>query len=355
MGKRNLLNLLKREGIERAECYFTLCPSLEAQMCEHVADVDYKDYFGFSMRYVGQPVLCQSEFDPLCYYSEVLKEGTCIDRWGVAHCPGSEEAMHMTQMLHPLSGSISMETLENYPYPDFATADYSQIEANVKSFAERDIASFAKMSDMVWEISWYLRSMEDLMMDMAVDDEKAVYILDKATELACVRVEKYAALGVDILHTGDDVGMQQNMMFSVEFWQKWLKPRMAKVVETAKDTNPNILFSYHSCGFIEPIIDDLIEIGVDVLNPVQPECMDFEEIHNKYGNKISFWGTIGTQTTMPFGSPDDVRREVLRNLDIAGKKGGLLCTPSHLLEPEVPLENILSYVKACRDWESDVA
>jgi uroporphyrinogen decarboxylase len=122
------------------------------------------------------------------------------------------------------------------------------------------------------------------------------------------------------------------------------------VVKAAKTANPDIIVSYHSCGYVEPFIPDLIEVGVDVLNPVQPECMSFEKIHAEYGDVLSFWGTIGTQTTMPFGSPDDVRKEVIKNLKIAGAKGGLLCTPTHLLEPEVPWENIEAYIDACKNF-----
>ncbi len=352
MHKRNLLNLLKRQGVDRAECFFTLCPALERQYRVNTGDtLAYEDYFDFPMRMVGEPVLANSSTDFTSYYNGDLKNGTRIDRWGVAHSPGSEHAMHMTQMLHPLEGDISYEILEAYPYPDFSSADYSAIEDNITITANRNLASVAKISDMVWEIAWYLRGMEDLMMDMAADDEKASYLLDKVTNAACMRAEKYASMGVDILHTGDDVGMQHKMMFSLDFWRKWIKPRMASVIAAAKTAKPDILFSYHSCGFVTPIIDELIEIGVDVLNPVQPECMNFEDIHKQYGNKISFWGTIGTQTTMPFGSAEDVRREVLRNLDIAGEKGGLLCTPTHLLEPEVPYRNILAYVEACKDWK----
>ncbi len=108
---------------------------------------------------------------------------------------------------------------------------------------------------------------------------------------------------------------------------------------------------YHSCGFIEPLIPHLIDAGVDVLNPIQSECMDFGEIYEKYGDRISFHGTIGTQTVMPHGTPEEVIAEVHKNLDIAGPKGGLMVAPTHLLEPEVPFENVLAYVEACRTYQ----
>ena len=99
------------------------------------------------------------------------------------------------------------------------------------------------------------------------------------------------------------------------------------------------------------MIPHLIDAGIDVLDPVQPECMSFEDIYKEFGDRISFHGTIGTQTTMPFGTPDEVRREVFKNLEIAGDKGGLLVSPTHMLEPEVPVENLVAYINACRDFK----
>ena len=142
-------------------------------------------------------------------------------------------------------------------------------------------------------------------------------------------------------------------MMSTDMYREWLKPRLAKVIAAAKRIKPDILISYHSCGYITPFIDDLIEIGVDILNPVQPECMDFAEIHEEFGSRISFNGTLGTQTLFPHGTPDEVRAEVFKNLSIAGDKGGLFCCPTHMLEPEVPWENIEAYVEAIRDFSAE--
>ncbi len=188
------------------------------------------------------------------------------------------------------------------------------------------------------------------MMDIAMEDEKAVYLLDLITDKAAYRAEIFAKAGADIIGMGDDIGMQEAPMISLDMYRQWLKPRLKKVIDAAKSVNPDILISYHSCGFIEPFITDFIDAGVDILNPVQPECMDFKEIHSNYGERISFSGTIGTQKLMPYGTPDEIRKEVFRNLEIAGEKGGLFCCPTHMLEPEVPWENVEAYVKACHDF-----
>ncbi|MEI8242108.1 MAG: uroporphyrinogen decarboxylase family protein, partial [bacterium] len=170
------------------------------------------------------------------------------------------------------------------------------------------------------------------------------------TGQAVVRARAYARAGVDILCLGDDVGMQSSLMMQPECYRDWLKPRLARVIAAARAENPQLLVWYHSCGHILPVIDDLIEAGVDILNPIQPESMDFAQVHARWGDRLSLHGTIGTQTTMPFGTPADVRATVHRHLRLAGKRGGLLCAPTHVVEPEVPWENIEAYLAACREF-----
>lgn len=351
--RENLLQVLRRQGCQYAPIFFQLCPSqVERFRKETGSNRTYQDHFEFAFQYIDDAVAVeQTAVDWTKFYPDGFKPGTTFDVWGVGHEPGGTEAMHMTRMLHPMSSFTTLEQIQSYPYPDFILANYDHLPAQIEALHTRGVAAAWAMSDMIWEIAWYLRGMQPLMMDMAMDDEKAVWLLDKTTEQAVIRACKYVELGIDLLHVGDDVGMQQGMMMSVDFWRHWLKPRFAKVIRAAKDTRADIIFSYHSCGFVEPIIEDLIEIGVDVLNPVQPECMDFEKIHAKYGGRLSFWGTIGTQSTMPFGTPEEVRRTVLRNLEISGSKGGLLCAPTHMIEPEVRWENTVAYVDACKTFK----
>jgi uroporphyrinogen decarboxylase len=351
--RENLLRLFRRQGYEYPPLFFQLCPAqVERFRRETGATGTYQEYFDFAFQYIADPVVPgRDAIDWPKYYPQGFKPGTTFDDWGVGHEPGGPESMHMTRMLHPMVHFDSLEQIQAYPYPDFATACYDHLPAQIEALHSQGRAAAFAMSDMTWEIAWYLRGMEPLMTDMAMEDEKATWLLDKTTEQAIIRARKFTELGVDLFHVGDDVGMQRAMMMSVDFWRQWLKPRFAKVIRAAKEVRPDVVFSYHTCGYVTPVIEDIIEIGVDVLNPVQPECMDFAEIHAKYGDCLSFWGTVGTQSTMPFGTPEEVRRMVHRNLGIAGGRGGLLCTPTHMLEPEVPWENIVAYVEACRDYK----
>lgn len=112
---------------------------------------------------------------------------------------------------------------------------------------------------------------------------------------------------------------------------------------------------YHGDGNLQKIIPDLIEIGVEILNPIQPECMNPVEIKKKYGDRLSFWGTLGTQSTMPFGTSGEVREYCKRMIEMIGKGGGLILAPTHLLEPEVPWDNVQAFIDTVREYNDQAA
>ena len=361
--RENLLSLYRRRGCEAAPVQFTLCPSLEQTFRErYPGRGGYDEAFQFPMRILADPgfpwIPARDGFLPAGtrdfnrYYDPPAAAGSRIDIWGTAHEPGGPAAHHMTLMRHPMERLESLEQLQNYPWPDFERADWSDLQPRIAGIHAAGLAAHAWMECTIWETAWYLRGMDVLMTDLALEDEKAAYLLDRITDLACFRIRKFAAAGADIIALGDDVGMQHSIMMSREMYQTWLKPRLAKVIAAGKAVKPDLIIQYHSCGFVTPLIGDLIEAGVDVLNPVQPECMDFAALFAEFGGRLSFNGTIGTQTTMPFGTPAQVRETVLRNLGIAGDRGGLLCCPTHMLEPEVPWENIEAYAAACREFKT---
>jgi len=362
--RENLIQLYHRKGDAIAPVGFMLCDSLKKEFTRRYPDAkSYEDQFNFPYRIIVDPGFSwnfenldmipeQKKVDWTKYYPEGFQYDFKIDGWGIAH-ESSPTSMHMTKMHHPMKNFSTLEEMKAYPLPDYTKVDFSPLKNKMDEIHNKGLAVFLWQECTIWEIAWYLRSMDMLMIDMAMEDEKAVWLLDQITERSCYRAEIFARQGADIIGLGDDIGMQDAIMMSLEMYHQWLKPRLKKVIQAAKNANPDVLISYHSCGYIEPFIPDLIDIGVDILNPVQPECMDFKDIHDKYGDKISFNGTIGTQQLMPFGTPDDIKAEVKRNLSIAGNKGGLFCCPTHMLEPEVPWENIEAYVQACHEFNQN--
>lgn len=351
---QNLMSMYHRTGYRHAPVSLNMCPSLWEHYRSIAGDTPMEEYFeypeGFGEAMVNTLKLVHDhEVDWSAYYPDGLKEGVRIDPWGVAHEPGSADAVHMTRMRHPMGSLDSLEQLQAYPFPTHDPASEAVVREHVEYFHGQGKAAVGLMGCTIWETSWYMRDMAMLMMDMSMGDDKATFLLDRVTDLSCERAAALARAGIDIIYTGDDIGTQNAIMMSLEMYREWLKPRLTKVIAAAKDIKPDILIHYHSCGYVEPFIPDLIEAGIDILNPVQPECMDFGRLHDEYGDIISFNGTLGTQSTMPFGTPDDVRSVVRKNLGAAGPKGGLLCCPTHLLEPEVPWDNIVAYVNACKE------
>lgn len=349
--RENFISIAKRRGYEWVPVSFNMCPALAQKYAEYEKEHpiplkrECTPISGTSAIYTQPDVFLKK------YYADKsFKAGTVIDGWGVAHEPGSAAAFHMTYMHHPMENFDSVEQINEYPFPVYTRDNFGAVKGQVEKLHAEGKAAMGYMQCTIWETAWYMRGMENLFCDMMSDDDMASVLLDKVTDLAVIQATTFAEAGADAIFLGDDIGMQHTIMMSESLYGEWLKPRLKKVIDTARKINPDIIVFYHSCGHVTELIPQLIEAGVDVLDPVQPECMEFSEIHERYGDKLSFHGTIGTQSVMPFGTPDEVRRKVFENLDIAGEHGGLFVCPTHLLEPEVPLENVLAYIRACEDY-----
>jgi uroporphyrinogen decarboxylase len=202
----------------------------------------------------------------------------------------------------------------------------------------------------MYEDAWQVRGYEPFLMDMIAEPEWAHFILDRFMERNLLAATAAAEAGADELYTGDDVANQNALMFSPEHWRTFIKAKWARVYAAAKAIKPDIRIWYHSDGNITEIIPELLEIGVDIFNPLQPECVDLLEIKKRYGHRLVIDGAVGTQTTMPFGSPADVRKCVEERVRTLGSDGALIISPTHVLEPEVPVENIRAFVSACREF-----
>jgi uroporphyrinogen decarboxylase len=244
----------------------------------------------------------------------------------------------------------SAQDARDYPLPDIDAAyRYEGVSEQVSRLHDRGLAVAAHMQCTIFEIAWYMRSMERLLIDFYEHSTFASVLLDRITALRCAQARHLAASGADVIGFGDDIGSQRGLLMRLSMWRTWIKPCLAQVIDAARETNPDILVFYHSDGNVEAAVADLIDIGVDILNPVQPECMDPAHLKREYGRDLSFWGTIGTQSTFPFGSPDDVVREVRHRIETVGVGGGLMIAPTHMVEPDVPWENIIAMVDTVKN------
>jgi uroporphyrinogen decarboxylase len=351
--REDLLQCLHRKGFEKVHVDFVFCESQIGEFEKKFGHTDYETYFGLSHRKLEIPVKKNYSDGRRHFPRETLPDSTVFDEYGIGHSKGSAAAFHMTRMHHPLRGA-ALEEIKAYPYPTVDESKLGEFKGKIEELRAKGLASLGFMQMTVWEASWYLRSMEELFIDMMMENESATILLDKITEFACEKARAYATAGTDILSIGDDIGTQTSIMLDVELWEKWLQPRLIRVIKAAKAIKPDILIFYHSCGYILPFIDKLIESGVEILNPVQPECMSFDEVAGQYGDRLSFWGTLGTQQLLPYGTAEEVYAQTTANLIRCGSKGGIVIGPTHMVEPEVPWENLVAITKAVGEFEKGI-
>jgi len=350
--RERVLTAMRRRQPDRPpfDFSFGFSPAQIAVFRDCTGADDPYDYFGADTRMVWPgPTTLTTDYTS---YLGAMPAGSTIDEWGIGHVPTTsreDDHAHLEGFQYPMVSLETQADAADYPLPDLdADYRYDSVRVEINDIQGRGLAAMAMLECTIFERAWYLRSMERLLLDFADASAFATTLLDRITEKRVVQARRYAELGADVICYGDDVGTQRGMLMSVRMWRTWLKPRLARTIAAARAIRPDVLVFYHSDGDVTAIISDLIEIGVDILNPIQPECMDPVALKRAYGERLSFWGTIGTQSTFPFGSPEDVRREVRARINTVGVGGGLFLAPTHVIEPEVPFDNIVAFVEAVR-------
>jgi uroporphyrinogen decarboxylase len=294
-------------------------------------------------RLLGEDMLLTSVGWANSYY---LADEAYIDEWGVGWKVQPYTTPfgggHYTEIAgHPLADDSA---IIRYTPPDPNRPElYHAAEQMVRAFKDEYWIVGVTVTT-IFETAWALRGLEQILTDMIHAPELANHLLDIPYHYHLAAAKKLVQMGVDMIWTGDDVGSQNRMLISPNMWRQYLKPRMASFIAELKALNPHLKIAYHTDGNVEPIIPELIEIGIDVLNPVQPASMDPNKIKRQYGDRLCFWGTMDEQYTLPFGSPADVEAEVLHRLKTIGKDGGLILAPTHHVQLDTPLENFWAMV-----------
>jgi uroporphyrinogen-III decarboxylase len=254
---------------------------------------------------------------------------------------------HYTEIAsHPLADDAA---LSHYHAPDPGRPElYDDAAWTLKTFQDEYWIVGVTVTT-IWETAWALRGNARLMTDLVTNPELADCILDIPYQYHLAAAVRLVEMGVDMIWTGDDVGTQRAMIMSPRMWRRFLKPRMAHFIATLKGINPRVKVAYHTDGTVWPIIPDLIDIGLDILNPVQPGCMNPAELKRLYGQNLCFWGSIDEQQTLPFGTPEDVAEEVRSRLRTIGRGGGLILGPTHHVQLDTPLENFWAMIDTITD------
>jgi uroporphyrinogen decarboxylase len=244
-------------------------------------------------------------------------------------------------MFHPLAGVSTIQGLKQYPFPELAASGADEgLEGAVRQFQEDGYTVLGQMSQTVLETAYNMRGIPQLMVDFYERPRYVEFLFQRIAEQRLYQAQRFAEAGVDILRIGDDIATQRGLMVSPALYQAWIKPLHASVIAEARRIRPGLPVKYHSDGQLTDLLPDLVDIGVNIINPVQPECMDLAEIKRTFGQELVLWGCMPVQSVFQQGSASDVRRHLVFLMDEIAVDGGLVVKFTNWLSTEQSLANM---------------
>lgn len=288
------------------------------------------------------------------------RNGRIVDEWGVVY-QRNETAQNyfIVESEAPLHRATLKEEIEHHPWPD--PSDPSRVAGLMKiaeTYRREGFGVVLQTPLCIMTYTQWMRGLGQFMLDTILNQPFLEYLMDKIMEIQMEmtrhlleEVGEYA----DVVVMGDDLSHQQGLTYSPDMYRKLFKPRHKKIIRFLKDRTPEAKILYHCCGAVEPLLRDLIELGVDAINPVQVGAAgmnDTRKLKALYGRDLTFWGGIDTQRTLPFGTPEEVRAEVRRRTEDLAGNGGFVLAAVQNIRPEVKPENICAMFEAALEFGS---
>jgi len=273
------------------------------------------------------------------------ENGWLEDEYGICRVPNST-GLYWHYSYHPLA-KASIEEVKKYLFPDVSAPErYIDLRSDTDRWKD-NYTTVAEMKN-IFKLSWELRGFEQYMLDLSLEPRLVEALAERALEHLIELSKQLARNGVDMIMLAGDIAKQDSMMLSPQTWRTHFKPRLRTWLEEVR-REKNIVFMFHSDGNMEDVFADIVEIGFDIVTPIQPESMDVEKIKRRFGSEVCLHGTISCQQTLPFGTPDDVASEVRERISCCGQDGGLILAPSNTIQPDVPLENLLTLYETAKN------
>ena len=291
------------------------------------------DYIDFCKRIVDNPRSAYADYEEWGIRRELRKEVVEL----------GQGTFIFTR--HPWESFTEVSQVEEVELPDLdAPGRWELAEKVVREYGEEYLV-WGDLGHVLWTKGWELRGMYTFMKDLYVNERMATAILDRLLRHAEEACKRLLDLGCDGIRVAEDWGTQTQLFINVRLWRKYFKPRYERLFRIPKKAGAFVYF--HSDGNITPIVGELIDCGVDVLNPVQPECMDPVEVKRRYGDRVTIHTGCSVQRTLPYGTVDEVRREVLRAIVNLAPGGGFIYGTSHRVLYNTPIENVVTLFETC--------
>ena len=272
------------------------------------------------------------------------------DFLGVVWKPVTNEFGTYNEIVHsPLAGAQTVQDVEGHRWPSVDWFDFSHLKQEIDEINLEQRYAILYFAGGAFETPWYMRGMERYLMDLVECPDIAEAISSRAAEFykqLALRAIEESAGRIDIIGSGGDIGTQRGMMLAPDMWRRHVKPYSAQLISTFKHLG--LTTYYHSCGSLVPVIPDLIEMGLDILDPVQPlaEGMDPCALKVQYGDKLTFHGGVDEQELLPHAEPSEVHTAVEKLIDTVGRSGGYILCPAHAIQPDTPGANALALYEA---------
>ncbi len=271
----------------------------------------------------------------------ILKDGRFTDEWGI-RWKGVGETRGQVE-----SAPLSEPGLKGYSFPVPSQEVIGQMKTQADKHPDR--YRVAKLGAL-WEQATFLRGMEELLVDLILHPGFVHELLDGIAEVLLANLEIYdRELAINCVWLSDDYGSQYDLLMSPEHWREFIRPRVKRICDAVHDAGYH--FALHSDGAITSVIPDIADMGVDILNPVQAECVDVHRVKHEFGQRMTLWGGYGSQGTLVFGTPGRIRSEVNDLCDDLGAGGGFILQPGLSIQNEVPVENTVAFIDTAVERE----
>jgi uroporphyrinogen decarboxylase len=287
-----------------------------------------------------------SRSTPNRMWRRVTSDGEWLDVWGRRFRIAESQAGTREEICAcPLGDAASVDELRHHPWPEPEWWDFGALPDVIDSLDKGQEPHLRFRAGSIFEVGWQLRGMEQFLTDMILSPAMPAYIMDRLTEVTVELTRRALAAGggrIDMVYLYDDVATQNGLMISKEAWRREIRPRHSRIVELAKSLGKRVM--YHCDGAVRPLIPELIELGIDVLNPIQVSAGGMDPLHLKgeFGDRLSFHGAIDIDRTLSRGSCQDVKDEVRARVETLGAKGGYILAGTHHIQADTPLRNVLA-------------